>query len=378
MARGTDKIIIRRPLPQDIMSQPHPELDIYTQRTTMNPISVHRSRTHAIIFVILLTLFIAYISPTFLSQFIPSFLPAFPSKIAQASTPTVDILGQKNTQINIIGGKETEAGAYPWMVGLIENDKEDVFWAQYCGGTLVHPQWVLTAAHCTYSYGREMAVDEIDILAGQDELRATTGERIPVIQIIRHPEYKKNIGDADLALIKLAVPSAQPSVKLADFSMANIDNSGAIGTVLGWGRTTTNIRINHLQQVNVPLVLAETCTTAYTKLGYTMTENMLCAGYPQGGKDACSGDSGGPLVIHEIEGDESSRWVQAGIVSWGKGCAQADAYGVYTHVARFKDWVDLQIALNTFTNNSGSAIIPPSGQGQTATSIQIFMPIINH
>jgi len=277
---------------------------------------------------------------------------------------------------NIIGGQEVEANVYPWMVGLIENDKKDVFWAQYCGGTLIHPEWVLTAAHCTYEFGRQMTADEIDILAGQHELRASNGERIAVELIIRHPAYDDATGDSDLALIKLATPSEQPIVTIADSSMVNIDETGAQGFALGWGRTDTNMRVNHLHQVNVPLVTAEICTSAYTSIGYVMTDNMLCAGYQAGGKDACAGDSGGPLVIREDEEDKTSEWIQVGVISWGKGCAQADAYGVYTHVAHFQGWVNVVIAANTVATDSGTTTVPPTGQESIARQV-VFMPIVD-
>ena len=274
--------------------------------------------------------------------------------------------------VNVIGGEEVEAGAYPWMVALIENAKDDLFWAQYCGGTLVHPQWVLTAAHCTYISGQEVVPGDIDILAGQNELRSTVGERISVEQIIRHPNYDRNTGDSDLALIKLTTPSTQPIVKMANNSMENVDESAALGTIIGWGRTETNIRVNQLHRVNVPLVTNNTCASSYIPQGYSISENMLCAGYAEGGKDACSGDSGGPLVIQENE-----EWVQVGVVSWGKGCAKANAYGVYTHVALFKNWIDTQIVLNNITDNTDTAV---TGQltGQSSSGTLVFLPLINN
>ena len=286
----------------------------------------------------------------------------------------IDITAAENG-ITIIGGEEVQSGAYPWMVAIVENKHENILWGQYCGGSLIHPEWILTAAHCTYDFGREMVPSDIDVLVGQDKLDTATGERISVAQIIRHPGYNSAIGDTDIALLKLVTPSVQRPVKMADISLSNIDSSGAVGTVLGWGRTATKSRVNHLHQVKIPLVNAETCTTAYRILGYTMTANMLCAGYQQGGQDACAGDSGGPLIIREIEGNEASQWIQVGIISWGKGCAQADAYGVYTHVAIYKSWVDVQIALNSFATDSGSTAILP--EGQDLNRVQIYMPIIN-
>lgn len=275
-----------------------------------------------------------------------------------------------SSDLNVVGGKEIEANAYPWTVALIENGTEDVFWAQYCGGTLVHPQWVLTAAHCTYISGKAIVAGDIDILVGQDELRATNGERISVEQIIRHPSYDKGTGDADLALIKLATPSTQPVVQIAGISMAEVDDSAAVGTVIGWGRTESQIRVNHLKQVNVPLVTNETCASAYSKLGYTLTGNMLCAGYAAGGMDACSGDSGGPLVIKDGE-----KWVQVGVVSWGKGCAQAGAYGVYTHVALFAGWIDTQISLAGVTG-SADTVETTRLNGQSSGLMQVFLPMV--
>lgn len=312
--------------------------------------------------------------------FIASFLliiALFPAQTSQAQSPYAQNAELVTGNGNIIGGEAAESGAYPWMVGIIESDREDPFWAQYCGGTLIHAQWVLTAAHCTYESGQQVETDEIEVLIGRETLRGTTGERVKVQQIIRHPSYKTSNGDADIALIKLAKPSDIPPITMADRSMIDIDKSGAVGTILGWGRTTTNIRINDLQQAQVPLVGAETCAAAYQVLGYKLTVNMLCAGYQAGGTDACSGDSGGPLIIRSDQADERSEWIQVGVISWGKGCAQPNAYGVYAHVAQFKDWVDVQIALDTIVSNSGSTTLPPPA-GQSVGIAQLFMPFIGN
>lgn len=276
--------------------------------------------------------------------------------------------------VSVIGGEEVEAGAYPWAVALVENGKNDVFWAQFCGGTLIAPSWVLTAAHCTYRGGEAFEASDFDILLGQHKLSATDGERIAVEQIIRHPNYDRSNGDADLALIKLTTPSSQPVVKIANLSMMDIDESGAVGTVVGWGRTEANIRVDHMMQVNVPLVSSEICGKAYNPKGYTLTKNMLCAGYAEGGTDACTGDSGGPLVVRAAEGNESSEWIQVGVVSWGKGCAQADAYGVYTHLALSKDWIDVQLALEGFASTAGTALRAPV-EGQSSGLSQVFLPV---
>jgi len=89
-----------------------------------------------------------------------------------------------------------------------------------------------------------------------------------------------------------------------------------------------------LQEVDVPIVSNATCNTSY---GGEITANMICAGYAQGGKDACYGDSGGPLFVPDETG---TGWVQVGVVSWGEGCALPNYYGVYARVSRYQSWIE--------------------------------------
>ena len=91
-----------------------------------------------------------------------------------------------------------------------------------------------------------------------------------------------------------------------------------------------------LQQVTVPVVGTVTCQEGYAADGITITGNMLCAGLPAGQKDSCQGDSGGPLMVRD---NAQAPWEQAGIVSFGIGCARPGVFGVYTRVARYVDWV---------------------------------------
>lgn len=86
-----------------------------------------------------------------------------------------------------------------------------------------------------------------------------------------------------------------------------------------------------LQRLEVPRVPLEECRT---HLGLSLTDNMLCAGFKEGGRDACQGDSGGPLVTRY-----NNTWFLSGIVSWGKGCAASNVYGVYTRVSVFVEWI---------------------------------------
>lgn len=94
----------------------------------------------------------------------------------------------------------------------------------------------------------------------------------------------------------------------------------------------------------MPLISRNTCQTGYQDLGYTITPRMLCAGYAQGGIDACKGDSGGPLVCPSGPGGD--KWYLAGAVSWGRGCARPGRYGVYADIMNLKSWVE-----ETMNNN---------------------------
>jgi len=86
-----------------------------------------------------------------------------------------------------------------------------------------------------------------------------------------------------------------------------------------------------LRQVVLPIVSDKVCKKAYP---YTKTDNMLCAGYGEGGKDSCQGDSGGPLVCKQ-----GNTWLQYGVVSFGDGCAQPNTPGVYADVVQLRSWI---------------------------------------
>lgn len=240
---------------------------------------------------------------------------------------------QDNTP-QVIGGQEAEPGHWPWMAALVYAPVSDAYQGQFCGGTLIAPEWVLTAAHCTHN----LTPATIDVVLGRHNLTSDEGERIPVAAIINHPAYDPNTFDSDIALLKLARPSSQQPVQIIipDISDGLIF-PGVMTTVTGWGNTSP-IGMDYpetLQEVSLPLVGRDICNSPAAYNG-DVTLNMLCAGYEMGGEDSCKGDSGGPLMVPSVD---ATGWVQIGIVSWGEGCAQAYRYGVYTHVINFTDWL---------------------------------------
>lgn len=237
----------------------------------------------------------------------------------------------------IINGADVPAGEQPWVVGILQAAVADDYEAQFCGGTLIDAQWVLTAAHCTFNE-QEAAFTptELHILVGQRMLHNPEGTRIAVDQIVRHPAFDATTYRNDIALLHLATATTVPVVTLAPVPAKTVGSQAQQAMVVGWGVTQTGVGADVLQRAQVPLVDTATCRKFYGEYGITLVPNTVCAGYEQGGIDACTGDSGGPLLLWN---NRQQQWVQIGIISWGSGCAEAGVYGVYTEVAGFSTWI---------------------------------------
>ncbi|MFI3136489.1 MAG: serine protease [Methylococcaceae bacterium] len=247
-----------------------------------------------------------------------------------------------NLQAKIIGGKTAETGAWPWMTAFVFSHSNSVF----CGGSLIAPNWVLTAAHCMFDElpvgsGRYVPTDfsTFDMLINRSKLSATNGERITAEQVVIHPKFDRNSLINDLALVKLSTSSsATPIETLPDFS--NLDENGQNNAIaLGWGNTsaTTNKFPTSLQQVTLPIISNEQCKKSLSDID----DYMLCAGLVTGGVDTCEGDSGGPLIVFD---PERGIWRQAGITSFGEAdCGTRGFYGVYTRLDVFKGFISKTI-----------------------------------
>lgn len=240
----------------------------------------------------------------------------------------------------IIGGTPVQAGERTYQVGLLHADTADNFQAQFCGGTLINDNWVVTAAHCTE--GETAAT--IQVLTGTNKLNGS-GTRHAVASISVHPRYcGSRCGfDYDVAVLRLATPAEKGLDHAALITPSQEDRYASPGddaVTTGWGSLDDSDNPPFpitLQKVTLPLVARTACNAKKSYDG-TITSRMVCAGFAKGGKDSCQGDSGGPLVV-----SAGSKWILAGITSFGYGCARPDLYGVYSRVAVLRTWILAQI-----------------------------------
>ncbi|MFN8446364.1 MAG: trypsin-like serine protease [Caldilineaceae bacterium] len=295
-------------------------------------------------------------------------------------------------QPQIIGGKEAQPGAWPWQVALntAETANGPLFF--YCGGTLITPNWVLTAAHCVV----DPVPVKAEVVVGINRLSSSAGQHIPVSQIVVYPGYTSQHSppSGDLALLRLAhavqltgtigISGSVGLIPLARLEEATLVAPNIQAMVTGWGDRSNGEGDypDVLHQVGVPLVSNATCRAAYDPLNFgPITTDMICAGTEAGGFDACYGDSGGPLMVQ----DGGGVWKQVGIVSSGLECAQPSQYGTYTRVPYYFNWI-AGPGVNTYANarfaihdQSGHSATIVSGTSisvlSTATT-RIYLPIV--
>ena len=230
----------------------------------------------------------------------------------------------------IVGGTVAGAADNPFQVALLQKNISNSRQAQFCGGTLVKANVVVTAAHCSDF----LSVAQVQVLTGTRRLDGT-GTRRDVASIKVHPNWNPQTFNNDVAVWKL-------SSEVTGITFATLaTDDGAVGANLlatGWGTLNEGGALPiDLMKVEVPLVDRSNCNDANSYNG-AITDAMLCAGRDQGGKDTCQGDSGGPLTRG------AGNTVLTGITSWGIGCARPNYYGVYTRVS--------QAGIRTFIQNN--------------------------
>lgn len=240
----------------------------------------------------------------------------------------------------IIGGRDLESNRWPSLVALVGTGFGTVRNRFFCGATVVAERWVMTAAHCVFGpFGQRIQPSRVRVIAGILNLdNDVPEEELSVTNIVVHPQYDSSLEPPpfDIALLELGSAINAPVVNL--FSADPVDHNGDTGYIAGWGATrfVDNIGTtfpSQLQEAAVPIVPLARCNSIVSYQGL-ITHRQLCAGFIDGGVDACAGDSGGPLFIIE---DGVIR--QMGITSFGNGCALANFYGIYTSVSHLLPWL---------------------------------------
>nr|XP_033496381.1 complement C1r subcomponent-like [Epinephelus lanceolatus] len=250
-----------------------------------------------------------------------------------------------STYQRIIGGSEAPENTIPWQVMLSVDGGR-------AAGMVIADRWIMTAAHSLTRGGNPVSNEYVRIYMGLTDVKALLRSPVYADSIHIHPEYYNPNGldyNNDIALIKMPHPitfnsSIMPICLPAEGATYM---TGEMGLVSGFGiKGTNNQRFlsRKLRFVQLPVVGQETCSKSIALLKWTrdhvpnVTSNMLCAGVPEGGQDACVGDGGGPFALRE------NGWFwAAGIVSWGVDCGKQGTYGFYTRVANYLGWINKTI-----------------------------------
>ena len=285
-----------------------------------------------------------------------------------------------NIEQRIIGGEESKADDWPSMVALVRSPDTgaSLYQRQFCGGNLISRTWVLSAAHCFFRQntlnGEWTKIDPADIRAvvGISDLQDQDVEELVVTNIITHADY--NPADPaspnDIALLELAQRSSAPVMELT----GSYVSEGADSVVIGWGANKYDF-VNQeassyptqLMEVDIPVIANSTCNASNSYNGI-IESSMLCAGNKVGGKDSCAGDSGGPLMVIQ-----DGEYQQAGIVSFGNGCALENFYGVYTRITEFADWIDDYVDTGINSSPASSDEFEDDGDGLGANGFIVLL-----
>lgn len=250
--------------------------------------------------------------------------------------------------VRIVGGRESNLGAWPWITLLFIDVHGNGVRSPLCGGALVTPRHVLTAAHCTFSGNRSLTPDAFVARLGEhDYLSSDDGASPvdePVVRIDRHAEFNPRTYLNDVAVLTLRRPvPLNKDIALICLPYGTLRDDAyesRSANIAGWGELYYGGPSSAtLQDTRIPIQSLDTCKESFKRTSITFTDHYLCAGSLKGDKDACRGDSGGPLMLL----DEQQRFTIIGITSFGRRCAEPGYPGVYTRVAKYLDWIQQRL-----------------------------------
>ncbi|XP_012530794.1 proclotting enzyme [Monomorium pharaonis] len=241
--------------------------------------------------------------------------------------------GAKNgnqDQERIVGGKNADPGEWPWIAALFNAGR------QFCGGSLIDDNHILTAAHCVANMN-SWDVARLTVRLGDYNIKTNNEIRHierRVKRVVRHRGFNSRTLYNDVALLTLNEPvEFTEQIRPICLPSGSQLYAGKTATVIGWGSLReSGPQPAILQEVSIPVWSNSECKLKYGAAAPGgIVDSFLCAG--QAAKDSCSGDSGGPLMVND------GRWTQVGIVSWGIGCGKGQYPGVYTRVTHFLPWI---------------------------------------
>jgi secreted trypsin-like serine protease len=285
-------------------------------------------------------------------------MSAFRRSLAMSATALALLGATAAPSSAVVGGGDASPGEYPSVA-------EITFGPFLCTGTLIAPDWVLSAGHCSNITAGTVASPAhwppqlINVRVGGTT--RSDGERLGVSRVVMHPDYLLTSG-YDISLLQLSSSSTMAPTQVAGAGERNIWTAGTMATIVGWGVTSENgSRPQRLQEAEVPITTDPYCADAY---GDFDAATMVCAGFPQGGVDTCQGDSGGPLFGHTATG--ALRVV--GSTSFGDGCARPGKPGVYARVAdeTLRPWIAANVpgGVSSGSSSSGGASTGTNGTGE--------------
>ncbi|KAJ7393867.1 Chymotrypsin-like elastase member 3B [Desmophyllum pertusum] len=264
------------------------------------------------------------------------------------STPPVPVIPLScgiSPVSRVIGGVDATPGNWPWQIALLRGSSKSFS----CGGSLIAPDWIVTAAHCI---ARGQPGSYYTIRLGDHNRQVTEGteQDIPGKQVIVHPDYNKIPIDSDIALIQLSRP-ATLNARVKTVCLPSHDEVVPTSSrcfITGWGKIKHPGSSHHiLQQANLPSVTNDVCAKklAASPGGSSLriTQNMICGGVKGTILSGCHGDSGGPYVCQNSAGN----WVLQGAVSWGSPrCSAAERYTVFARVGKFRNWINQMMGVS--------------------------------
>jgi trypsin len=268
-----------------------------------------------------------------------------------------------SVQPRIVGGSTASTATYPWQAAVVFSATNpyqglNAHQRQFCGGSLITSQIVMTAAHCVYDTDPDCSVNggintclpsdpggdgtkrldanDVDVVLGRDTLSNNSqGTEIPVTQVKLGTSYNPNyqnhgVPRYDVAYLVLQTASVQPRIQVAGADEGDLWDPGSAVDISGWGSTSESGGTQDTLRAATVQVIADTSCISPLAYGIDFDPTtMICAGYISGGVDTCFGDSGGPLEA-PLEG---GGYRLVGVTSWGDGCARPGLPGVYTRIA---------------------------------------------